>query len=277
MKKTNDNKINLDDEVIIGVNTKQPKNTNKPKVKKNKFRIVKWLILLAIFIVAGIYLMLSPLFNVTEIQVINNNKLTGEEIESLSRIEKGTNTFKLSMKQIQNNVKENAYIESVKAQRSLPSTITITVKERVPRYMLEFANSYVYVDQQGYILEISEQKLEIPFLIGIQTNVESIEVGSRLDVEDLQKLDVVNEIFDIATSNEIIHLITRIDIQDEKNYTLYLDGEQKIAYLGDGSDLNIKILYIKTIVEKEKGVEGEIFLNIDINEKNVVFRQKVST
>ena len=34
------------------------------------------------------------------------------------------------------------------------------------------------------------------------------------------------------------------------------------------------MLYVKAIVEKEKGNDGEIFVNMNLNEKNPYFRLK---
>ena len=68
---------------------------------------------------------------------------------------------------------------------------------------------------------------------------------------------------------------SKIDISDCKNYTLYLESEKKTVYLGDCSDLNTRILYVKAIIEQESGIAGEIFVNVDLNDDNVFFREKI--
>ena len=54
--------------------------------------------------------------------------------------------------------------------------------------MLNFVNGYVYIDTQGYILEISEEKLELPIISGYKTREEKIVEGNRLEIEDLENL-----------------------------------------------------------------------------------------
>lgn len=80
---------------------------------------------------------------------------------------------------------------------------------------------------------------------------------------------------EIATSNEISSLVTRIDIQSKQNYKLVFEKDQKVAYIGDETDLNTKILSIKSILERESGIQGEIFVNMDLKNNNPIFRQSV--
>ena len=141
--------------------------------------------------------------------------------------------------------------------------------------MIEYGASFVYIDNQGYILEISENKLELPILQGIQTESAQFEAGKRLENEDLQKMNTVLKIMEIAKNNDISNIITRIDIEDEENYKIIFETKEKTAYLGDNSNLNTKILTIKAILEKNEGIAGEIFVNMDLNTNYPIFRERV--
>lgn len=85
-------------------------------------------------------------------------------------------------------------------------------------------------------------------------------------------MDMVIKIYEAAKSNDLGNLVTKIDISNEKNYTIILESEGKKVYLGDCSYLNTRILYLKSILEKTAGKKGEIFLNVDLNSQNVYFR-----
>ena len=296
-KQEDNNELNFDNEIIIGINSNQKQNTkNKNKTQKKKVKkkyrkkklsekeikrnriikaILKWIVLIILLIGSIIYFLLSPLFNIVEVNVENNSKISTEEIISLSKIKTGDNIFKTRKTDVINSIKEDPYIESVQVSRKLPNIINIIVKERTTNFLLEFVNAYVYLDKQGYILEISEEKLDLPIITGYKTPIEEIEPGNRLILEDLKKLEKVIEIVDVATSNDVIGYITKIDISDATNYKLILEGEGKVAYLGDTSELNVKILYMKKIIELEAGKEGEIFLNRDLNKEYVFFRESV--
>lgn len=282
----------MDDEIVVGVDLKKnktpnkgkKKNDSKKKTKKNsknpnkknkKLKMRKsakiiFGVLLGIIVV--ILMINSPIFNVKKIEIEGNENVSDTKIISLSEIQLYTNIFKLDKLDVIEKVKENAYIEDVDVSRKLPSTIQINVVEREPKYMLQFADSYVYINNQGYMLEISNTKLDIPILIGFTTDLSNIKAGNRINVEDLKKMDMVIKIYEATKSNELGHLISKIDISDDKNYTIILETEGKKVYLGDCSDLNTRILYLKAILEKSPGKKGEVFLNVDLNSQNVYFR-----
>lgn len=253
----------------------EEKNLKKEKRSKRIKKILKVLAIIAIF--AGIicFAMLSPIFNVKDIIVTGNSKIEKSEIISLSEISKGENIFKTLTLVAQNNIKQNAYVENVSVEKQLPSTIKITIEERVPNFILEYGNGYVYINNQGYMLEISNEKLNLPIITGSKTPQEEYSAGNRLNSADLEKLETAIKIIDIAKNNNIADLITTIDISDENNYKLYLANERKTVYLGDCSNLETRMLYVKAITEKEKNIEGEIFVNMNLNSDKAFFREKV--
>ena len=54
-----------------------------------------------------------------------------------------------------------------------------------------------------------------------------------------------------------------------------LKEEKKTVHLGDSSNLSTKMLYVISIIEENKGIEGEILVNTDLNNKGAIFRKKV--
>lgn len=283
----------MDDEIIIGIDKKNNSNKTNSKKKKKKSkknssekntrilgnlkkikmkRRAKVIFSLILIMIITIILCSSPIFYIKNIVVEGNEHLSDDKIISLSGLQLYTNIFKFNKKEVKENIKENAYIEKIELKNKYPSTVEITVEERVAKYMLQFADSYVYINNQGYMLEISNEKLDIPILIGFTTDLSNIKAGNRINVEDLKKMDIVIKIFEAAKSNGLGELITKIDISNEKNYTIILESEGKTVYLGDCSDLNTRILYLKSILEASEGKTGEIFLNIDLNSQNAYFR-----
>lgn len=262
----------------IAKNTKNIAPEQQEKImqkRKKKQKAIKWILILALLIVAILCAMFSPLFNIKKIEVQGNEIISKNEIISLSQIQLEENTFKLNKSQIKKQIKENAYIQSVIIVRNLPSEIVIKVEERKPAYLLEYAGSYIVIDKQGYMLEIKNEKMNLPVIQGAVTSTEEFKVGNRLCTEDLEKLAEILRIVEIAQVNDIYTIITGIDIENAENIKLIFESEDKVAYLGDSSNMNTKILMIKSIIEKEKGNPGEIFLNFDLNKKNPIFRERV--
>ena len=79
----------------------------------------------------------------------------------------------------------------------------IQVEERERTFNIEFMNGYAYINNQGYILEISQEKLDFPVIQGAKTSEEKIVPGNRLDKEDLEKLETAITITKIWKNNEI--------------------------------------------------------------------------
>ena len=270
---TNKRTSNEEKDVSLKNVKKAPIKNVKQKSKKRKFPKI---LLAFIFIFVIVLILASNLFNIKEIKVTGNVTLLSEEIISLSKIRKHTNIFKINTSQVVKNIKQHAYIEKVSINKKFPNEIQIEVEERIPKYMLQFADSFAYINNQGYILEIANEKLSIPILTGITTEFNSIEKpGNRLNKTDLKKMNTVIKIVESANSNQIGHLISKIDISDDKNYTLILETEGKKVYLGDCSELNTRILYLKSILEQEKGISGELFLNEDLSEQKVHFKPSI--
>lgn len=264
------------------INKKQINNNITPeqqekiikKRNRNK-KIIKISLLFILFIIVILCAMFSPLFDIKTIEVNGNKIVTKNEIISLSKIQIEENSFKLNKGKIKKQIKENAYIQDVKITRKLTSTILIEVEEREPAYLLEYAGSYVVIDKQGYMLEMKTEKISLPIIQGEVTETSNFVVGNRLCTEDLERLAIISRIMELAKVNDIYTIITGIDISNKENIKLIFETEEKVAYLGDSTNMNTKILMIKSILEKEEGKPGEIFLNFDLNKKNPIFRERV--
>ncbi len=260
---------------------KQKKLTRKQEIARKKRRAVLKVLggttCIGILIGGAICFLLSPVFNINNITVTGNKKLSSNEIISLSTLTVEENMFKYNFGEIEKNIKENPYIEKVKLNRKLPDTVEVVVEEREATYMLQIANAYAYLDNQGYILEISEEKKILPIIKGIKTKQEEIHPGDRLVTEDLKKLNDVLKIMESAHSNALAKFITTIDITDKENYLIRMEDKKKTVHFGDASNISTKMLLITEFIEEEKNTEGEIFLNMNLNDENNMpyFRKKV--
>ena len=289
MKKNEETEFDFDTETVINMTNKNNKNFMKKnnaaisknqrkiaKKKKRVKRIIKWTSLALIIIAGAIFAFASPLFNITQIEVINTNLLSKDKVISLSGIKKDQNIFRFLKSDVIKKIKEDPYVQDVKINRQLPNKVQIDIEERQRNFSLEFLNGYAYINNQGYILEISQDKLNLPVIKGASTEENNITPGKRLEQKDLEKLEVAIKIMTIAKENELDEKVTSIDISNKNEYILYLESEKKTVYLGNQENLTTKMLYTKKIIEKESGNEGTIYVNGDFTSKfKAYFRQKV--
>lgn len=238
------------------------------KKKKKRLKILKWTSLFVLIIGGLTLFLLSDLFNIKEIKVLNNNKITTLEIKALSGLQINQNMFEFLNISVEEKIKQNPYIENARIRRKLNNTIEIYVTERVTTYMLILENKYAYINNQGYILEISNEKLEVPTITGYVT--ENLEPGNRLIEKDLEKLDTVIQIIKTAGEKELDKKITNIDILDDKDFLITMQSENKIIHFGNSSNVNDKFININAVLKDTVGQKGEIFVK-DLNK--VFFRE----
>lgn len=302
-KKLNSEKFNFDDEYIIGFSDSakvvkstgadaKKKNSNQKKKSSDKKqsktataskseKMTKAFLILLLLVGAGCFLCLSPSFNVQEIIVEKNKNISSDTISSLSEIKLYKNIFLINKLSAIKKIEKNPYIEDVTISRSLPNKVKIIVKEREEKYLLEFAEGkYAVLDGQGYILRITSDLVNLPIIVGTKTDMNKfLEISdntARVCEEDLKKFEVITSIVDIAKNYEVDTYITKIDVGDINDVKLELQAEQKTVYLGSCSDLNTRILYMKDIIEKEKGIKGEMFINGNLTQDKVFFRESVN-
>ena len=86
---------------------------------------------------------------------------------------------------------------------------------------------------------------------------------------------IINLYTSFLTFLDYIAEYKTIRIENQNEYSLYMESEKKTVHIGSISNLDTKMLYLQVMLEKEKDNEGEIFLNIDFKTKNPYFKEKV--
>ncbi|MBS5857479.1 MAG: cell division protein FtsQ/DivIB [Clostridia bacterium] len=284
-----ENEFDFDTETVIGMTNKNNKKkqdemkkefAKKQRKRDKRLKRIKFFLklILLIGVISGIiaFATCSPIFNIQNIEVINNKQLSPETIISLSELSIGQNIFKFWENDVENKIKSNAYIESVELKRVFPNKLQINIQEREPKFSVPVLGEYAYINTQGYILEITQNQLNLPIITGISTKEEEIKPGNRLNNKDLTELEIILKIISAMKENQLDKEVTSIDISNKNDYIIYMQNEKKKIHLGDGSNLSNKMLYVIAIINEEKGKEGEIFANGDLNQKfKVYFREKV--
>lgn len=248
---------------------------NKPKSKINKQREIEQrkrknrkilliiLLVIVISICLGAYLLTSPTFKIQEISVKGNEQLPKEKVEQLAEVKKGDNIFSKVGEVLKVNLKQNGYIEDAKINKIYPNKIEIEIKERKKRFQIKTeSEKYIYIDEQGYILDCSTEKLEITTIIGM--DITEISNKKRLDEKDLNKVENILQILDECKKIEIADKITQIQVKDD--YILELENNGITINLGDVTNLKNRMYYVNAILKQEAGNTGTIYVNGNLNE-----------
>jgi len=110
----------------------------------------------------------SGFFAVAEIRVESSGQVGEEEIVALSDIRPGMNIFDLDLAMIGRKIEESPWIATARVDRVLPRQIVISVRERVPKAVINLGYLY-YVDGDGEIFKVldPEDSIDYPVISGI--------------------------------------------------------------------------------------------------------------
>jgi len=159
-----------------------------PRRKKRRRRRRAFLFLLFLLAVGvgGYFFATSDAFIIKEIDVKGNSYYTKGQVVELSEIKKGDNLWKTKMLDVRDKIRQDPYIADVKIDRKPFHSVLITVTERQEALVCEFADHFVVMDYDGYVLKLSDEAPELPVVCGLK--IEKAKPGQALKVKNNHQL-----------------------------------------------------------------------------------------
>ena len=245
-------------------NINKQREIEKKKRKKRKTILILVMIILILGIICA-YLLSSPNFSIKEISISGNKQISNAEIIKLAEVKVGDNIFSKIGIVMKVRLKQNGYIEDAKINKIYPNKIEIEIVERQKQFQIKLEKEgYIYIDEQGYILEYGTDKLKLPEIIGIDAEQNDVGKIKRLDENNLGKMENILQIRERCKKIGIADKITQFQVEDE--YIIKLENDGITINLGDASNLKNRIYYLNAILKQEAGNRGIIYINGDLNE-----------
>lgn len=216
------------------------------------------------------FLFTSPFFNLREINISGQRLVKPEEILSYSRLELGTNIFRLDITRTSRMIEVHPFIKEAVVIRRLPDIIDIKIRERRPLAYIMLGERYG-LDEEGVILPPLEAKLEsgpkLPVVTGLL--VSKVTVGEGLDLAGVKSaLNVLKAIAETKLGEYVE--IGEINVVKPAKVVLYTAKENTEIRLGNypiRQQLeSLKVIWVDL---KEKGSEAE-YIDLRFGEKMVV-------
>ena len=216
--------------------------------KKGIKRLVK--ILIIIIIVIGICWYLKDL-KIKNIYIKGNTTLKDYEIIELAGIQDYPNMFSISSRKIEQKLKMNKLISSVKVKKNLFGKIIITIKEEKMLVKNELDNT-IYLANLKKITD-DNKVIGIPTLINDVPNDilnKFLEKLNKIDPSVLSKISEIsykpNEydkdlfLFLMNDGNYVYITTTKLsNIDKYENVLIQLEGKKGIIYLDSGNHFEI--------------------------------------
>jgi cell division protein FtsQ len=273
-------------------------NTNrrvKKRKVKRKIRWIKFIIMVLLFISALVLIGMTPLFNITSIEIKNNQHYKRDDIIGIADVNLNTNGFArvghnivdiltLRYGNAEQKILESCpYIKSVTVKYSIPNKVKIYTIERKPLAIIPYHGAGILIDNDGYVLEtITEpKKYKIPLLKGFKFG--DYKVGQVLQISNTEVynsvyrlISALNEV-DSGADFKIFPLIKFIDAGDPDKVYLGIDSRIVVSLgnlndlVSDSQDLTYKVKLLKQIFRTNIKPQDKGFLDFTIG-KDPVFR-----
>lgn len=234
---------------------------NKCKLnKRGKFAIYAFILLVILFIYICIS---SSIFELKQIDVDGNSKITKSDIIKIGDIETGKNIFKYNLNDVEKNLLVNPYIKYVKVSRKFPDKLVITIKENSEYAIIKEGASYIYIGENGLVL--SEQKdiknKNIPLVSGIE--IKNKKLNTKIKINSDKSNDIILAI-DILKKNNMSRKIENIKINKNKMYMKTDDNTNIVLKIDEDIEYNINRLKAILVDLKSNNKKGG---NIDLTSK----------
>ncbi|MBQ8892267.1 MAG: FtsQ-type POTRA domain-containing protein [Bacilli bacterium] len=215
------------------------------KKKKNKvrkiFKIFGFLVILAL-IALIVYLIIN--IKIKNIYVKGTKTLTDEDIIELAGIENYPKLFSISTIKMENKIKLNPLIKSVRIRKNIFGRVDIEIEEYNILLKSEVDNS-VYLSNDKKIT-IDEKFVGIPTLINV--------VPDDILKDFLKKIDTIDK--------DVLAKISEVEYKPNE-----FDNELFLFYMNDGNYVYInttRLSYInkyESMLEQLEGKKGIIYLD----------------
>lgn len=220
-----------------------------------KKKYIYFFIFISLIIFFILILILSPLFNIKEIELNGLKRLEKNQIIRELGLEKETNLLAFSKINAKIKLKKNNYIKNVKIKKFFPSKIIFDIEERALAGYVPYLNDYLYIDKDGFIVDIKPNYTEnLPIIEGLK--FDKFILGEPLEIDDKEAFSIVMKFTNALNGKEINKDILKIDLSNLEDIHLNIKGIDVV--FGDGEDINLKINTLievfKKIPENQKGI-----------------------
>ena len=171
--------------------------------RRSPRRLLKGLLFFIICSAVIGVLVYSPIFVLRDVQVMGSRYLPKEEITKIAGVYLGEPLFQLETDEVTKRLTQDLRIEEVTVRRRLPSTLDISVKERMPVATVACEYGYLDIDRQGKVIDSYRtlKNMPIPMVTGVQ--VRDLYIGDDVKDETVKSILYYLQQLDEASLNQI--------------------------------------------------------------------------
>ena len=177
------------------------------------------------------------------------------------------NTAFVYLKYHNKSIKDVPFVEQMDVNIVDRNTVKIHVYEKYTAGCIQNLGNFVYFDNDGKVIEISEIKTEnVPVVTGL--SFDHLALHEPLLIENKDVFNSILNITKLLNKNDLI--ADTIYFDENRNITLFFDDVR--VNIGDGSNMNEQFMTLPKILPSLEGKKGVLHMEkYSENNPNVVF------
>ena len=177
------------------------------------------------------------------------------------------NTAFVYLKYHNKSIKDVPFVEQMDVNIVDRNTVKIHVYEKYTAGCIQNLGNFVYFDNDGKVIEISEIKTEnVPVVTGL--TFDHLALHEPLPIENKDVFNSILNITKLLNKNDLI--ADTIYFDENRNITLFFDDVR--VNIGDGSNMNEQFMTLPKILPSLEGKKGVLHMEKYAEDNpNVVF------
>ena len=209
------------------------KNHNRDKLKKKLYITI-------LFVLAAGIIMIMPVWNVTQIEIENNNLYSDQEIIDTCML-KNKHILSTSFKEAKAKLLNLAYIKDASVKYMFPGKVVIALVEREALGYVPFMGTYLCLDEMGQVIEqTSNDRVALPIIQGLE--FAEFKIGDTLPVQNEDNFLSSVEIINVLKKYNYEAKVKSIDVYNVEQIHLYVNNLDVI--IGNIGDFDKKLQWL---------------------------------
>jgi cell division protein FtsQ len=175
-------------------------------------KVLMWSALVSVLVVGlGLLLYFTPIMSARNIVVIGLGSVTQDEVTAAAAIQPGTPLLQVDTDAVAERVASIRRVASARVQRQYPSTLRVTVVERVPIVVKDYPDGPHLFDKDGVDFATAPPPAGVPYLDADHPGPSDAPTEAALQVMTALRPEVAAQVARIAAPSVAAITLTLID------------------------------------------------------------------
>lgn len=236
----------------------------------------RWRALLGLALVAGgayagyraVQLSLkAPVFRISRINVLGNERLATGEVLSLLKGLRGENILVADLDTWRRRLTTSPWVADVAFRRLLPATVEVLIAERRPVGIGRIGDELFLVDDRGTIIDDygpNYADLSLPIVDGL---VSGAPTKAGLAIDEQRAGLAARMIEELRPRKDLLGQVSQIDVSDVRDAVVILEGDTVLLHVGEGRFAERLQSYIELAPELKRRVPTIDYVDLRFDER----------